>query len=106
MCVLCRTYVWNNEVNKAQVHYIYKACSCTHMPERKNPTVAIVAVHERNKTVDDILNESLRRRVLLSCGAELCCMDCCMNIDLIDLNIKLPEPTQWRDAVCCSLAAV
>ena len=38
------------------------------MPERKRPTVAIVAAHERRKTVDSILNGmSFTTEVKLPC---------------------------------------
>ena len=51
------------------------------MPERKSPIVAIVAAHERRKTVDDILNNSFPREVtevmlldrMYSCGFLIVC---------------------------------
>lgn len=44
------------QANYSQLACIYYCKTSTYMPERKRPTVAIVAAHERRKTADDILD--------------------------------------------------
>ena len=44
------------QANYSQLACIYYCKTSTYMPERKRPIVAIVAAHERRKTVDDMLN--------------------------------------------------